>query len=104
VSQATGSPWFDTKGAAAWCQCSPKTLGRAVKAGRLRAIRLEGGPRLRFNVTWLEDWLLAEGGDAQDRQTPAESAKADGIRPDSSVSGARGRKRGRPRAADVKVQ
>lgn len=49
--------WFTPREAAAYTRCDVATLRRAVKAGRLRAYRVNGGHRVRFHQTDLDAWL-----------------------------------------------
>jgi excisionase family DNA binding protein len=51
--------WLDVNAAAALSACSVPTIRRAVRAGRLRAARINGN-RLRFKPDWIESWLLRE--------------------------------------------
>jgi excisionase family DNA binding protein len=53
------SPWWKTRQAALYAQCSAKLLYREIAAGRLRAARLGSRRDLRFSKEWLDDWLTA---------------------------------------------
>ena len=53
------SPWLTVREAAARAKCGPKSIYRAVDAGKLRAARLGGRRELRFIAEWIDGWLLA---------------------------------------------
>jgi excisionase family DNA binding protein len=52
-----GTPWLKVSEAAAYTQCGPKLLYRAVSAGHLRAARVGGRRALRFRAEWLDQFL-----------------------------------------------
>jgi excisionase family DNA binding protein len=49
--------WLTTDEAAERACCSPKTIRRAVRQGRLAAARIRGG-ELRFLDSWIDEWLV----------------------------------------------
>jgi excisionase family DNA binding protein len=51
------TPWRTSVESAARAQCNPKTIYRAVKAGKLRAAKI--GRDLRFRDEWIDEWLLS---------------------------------------------
>jgi excisionase family DNA binding protein len=51
--------WLTVTQAAAWAQCGPKMIYRAVKTGRLRAAVIGGRRELRFRLEWIDNWLDA---------------------------------------------
>jgi excisionase family DNA binding protein len=56
---APDSPWLTTSEAAAYARLSPKTLLRAIAAGRLRHARVGGRRSIRLRREWIDAWLLA---------------------------------------------
>ena len=73
--------WLDTKAAAEHCNCSAKTIHRAVAAGQLRAVRLGGNLRVRFKSGWLDSWMEAG---ASDQPSGNRGALTTGIQADSN--------------------
>ncbi len=55
-----GSPWLTVKEAADRARCGVKTIYREVKASRLRAARIGGRRQLRFQASWIDDWLIRQ--------------------------------------------
>ncbi len=49
--------WGTVVDAAAYTHVSPKTLYRAVDAGKLRAARVNGRRSLKFRRQWCDEWL-----------------------------------------------
>jgi excisionase family DNA binding protein len=54
--------WLKVREAADRARCGPKTIYRAVRSGRLRAARIGGRRELRFLESWIDEWLIGEGG------------------------------------------
>jgi len=74
--------WLKVREAADRARCGAKTIYRAVRSGPLRAARI-GGPReLRFLESWIDDWLINEGAQADDREI--------GVAIDAPPTGTRG--------------
>lgn len=61
--------WLKVREAADRARCGPKTIYRAVRSGRLRAARIGGRRELRFLESWIDEWLIGEGG-ADDGEIP----------------------------------
>ena len=59
TTTANDSPWLTAPEAAARAKCSTKFLYRAIRAGKLRAVRLGARNDIRIHVGWLDAWLLA---------------------------------------------
>lgn len=53
------TPWLTTAEGASYARISPKTLLRAIAAGRLRHARVGGRRSIRLRREWLDAWLLA---------------------------------------------
>ncbi len=51
------SPWWRIREAAQYARCGPKVIYNAVRAGRLRAVRLGGRRELRIRRDWVDAWL-----------------------------------------------
>ncbi len=49
--------WLAIDKAAAFCDCSPITIRRAVLAGKLGCSRQGGNSKLKFRVSDLEAWM-----------------------------------------------
>ena len=49
--------WLAIDKAAAYCDCSPKTLRRAVLAGKIGVSHQGGCSKLKFRVCDLEAWM-----------------------------------------------
>jgi excisionase family DNA binding protein len=62
--------WLKVREAADRARCGPKTIYRAVRSGRLRAARIGGRRELRFLESWIDEWLIGEGG-ADAGESPA---------------------------------
>ncbi len=83
-------PWLDANRSAAHCGCSTRTLYRAVKAGKLKAVRLtnfgDGNPNghglpYRFRQEWLDAWLMGNPPDSASGGRPgSESRNPEGNR------------------------
>jgi len=52
------SPWLTVREAAARAKVGRNLIYDAVRAGRLRAVRI-GARDIRVHVTWLDAWLAA---------------------------------------------
>lgn len=57
--QTESKGWLAIDKAAAFCDCSPITLRRAVLAGKLGVSRQGGCSKLKFRVSDLEAWMLS---------------------------------------------
>ena len=55
--RAIDSPWWRIREAAQYARCGPKVIYNAVRAGRLRAVRLGGRRELRIRRDWVDAWL-----------------------------------------------
>jgi excisionase family DNA binding protein len=90
--QPERTPWLTTADAEDYCQCSAKTLGRAVAAGRLQVVRLAGSGRFRFRAAWLDAWLLGDAlSDTPDSDARVRQAASAGNTPESDrFAGSRG--------------
>jgi excisionase family DNA binding protein len=53
VSGEVSPVWLTVREAAERVQCGPKVIYRAVKAGKLRAVRIGNGRDLRFLAEWV---------------------------------------------------
>jgi excisionase family DNA binding protein len=51
------TPWGDVNTAAARARVGVKTVYRAVRTGRLKAVRVNGRRELRFRAEWVDQWL-----------------------------------------------
>lgn len=49
--------WLTRAEAAAYCQCAPATISRAIKKREIACVRIRGGRSLRFRAVWLDEWL-----------------------------------------------
>jgi excisionase family DNA binding protein len=49
--------WWTRHEAAAYARVSEATIGREVRNGRLRHVRVGGRRALRFRREWIDDWL-----------------------------------------------
>lgn len=58
--------WLTVREAAGRARCGPKTIYRAVRSGRLRAARIGGRRELRFLENWIDDWVIGDGGAADE--------------------------------------
>ncbi len=58
-SPSTSTIWLTAKEAAAYAKFRPATLRRAVRAGHLRAFRINDQRHVRFRVEDLDAWLSA---------------------------------------------
>jgi hypothetical protein len=83
-------PWWTANKAAAYCRCSRKTLYRAVRLDRLKAVRLTNfgdrhpngcGVPYRFRREWLDAWLNGNAPDsASGGRSGSESRNPEGNR------------------------
>ena len=51
--------WWTRRDAALYAHVSEATIGREVRAGRLRSVRVGGRRTLRFRRDWIDEWLSA---------------------------------------------
>ena len=52
-------PWLSLEASAQLAgDLDPTTLRRAIKAKRLRAVRINGGRVFRLRKSWVDSWLL----------------------------------------------
>src|SRR5687767_670661 len=58
IPTASKSVWLDVRAAAARAGCSIPTILRAVRAQRLRSVRINGNRVHRFREEWIDGWLL----------------------------------------------
>jgi excisionase family DNA binding protein len=49
--------WLTRNQAALYAQVSEATIGREVRAGRLRCARVGGRRAMRFREVWIDQWL-----------------------------------------------
>lgn len=49
--------WLTTRDAADRACCGQATIHRAVREGRLRAVRVAWNGELRFLESWIDEWL-----------------------------------------------
>lgn len=59
LTPTTNTPWLTPPQAAARAQCGVKLLYAAIRAGRLKAVRLGARQQIRIHETWLDAWMLA---------------------------------------------
>lgn len=59
MTSPEGSPWLRAADAAAYATVSKRILYDAVRQGHLRAAYIGAGRSLRFNRTWLDEWMRA---------------------------------------------
>ena len=55
---ASGTPWLDVPGAAAWALVSQATILREARAGRLRAYKVGNRKLWRFRREDVDAWLM----------------------------------------------
>lgn len=55
----TITPWLTPAQAAARAQCGVKLLYAAIRAGRLKAVRLGARQQIRIHELWLDAWMMA---------------------------------------------
>lgn len=62
TSEGVGAddPWLKCAAAAAIAGMSEATIWRAVRTGRLRAVRVGGGRAIRLRRSWVEEWICFE--------------------------------------------
>jgi len=53
------SPWLTAREAAARAKCGINLLYAAIRAGKLRAVRLGARNDIRVHVTWVDAWMSA---------------------------------------------
>lgn len=53
------SPWLTVRQAAAYAQCGPRLIYRAVADSKLRAARINGRRDLRLRPEWVDEFLAA---------------------------------------------
>jgi excisionase family DNA binding protein len=60
-SKATDQPaesrWWSARRAAAYVGAGPKEIYKAVRSGKLKAVRLNGRGDIRTTREWLDDWM-----------------------------------------------
>jgi excisionase family DNA binding protein len=49
--------WLTRRQAAAYAQVSEATIGREVRADRLRCVRVGGRRAMRFSAAFVDEWL-----------------------------------------------
>ena len=57
TAPTTDSPWLTPREAAARAKCGVNALYAAVRAGKLKAVRLGARNNIRVHVEWLDAWL-----------------------------------------------
>jgi excisionase family DNA binding protein len=73
------TPWMTCSLAAAYAQCSEKTITRAVKRGGLQHVRLMGTRQLRFRREWVDRWLQDERPDSVSGADPSKQPLKPGL-------------------------
>ena len=56
-SQATESRWWSARHAAAYVGAGPKEIYKAVRSGKLRAVRLNERGDIRTTREWVDAWM-----------------------------------------------
>lgn len=59
AAAAPPSPWLTVAEARARAKCGPRTIYRAIRAGRLKAVQLTRRRELRIRQDWLDAWMEA---------------------------------------------
>lgn len=55
--QASDSRWWSARRAAAYVGAGPKEIYKAVRAGKLRAVRLNQRGDIRTTREWVDQWM-----------------------------------------------
>lgn len=57
LTSSNDQSWWTRREAAAYARVSEATIGREVRNGRLRHVRVGGRRSLRFKPEWIDEWL-----------------------------------------------
>jgi excisionase family DNA binding protein len=57
VEHATESRWWSAKRAAAYIGAGPKEIYKAVRVGKLKAVRLNDRGDIRTTREWVDEWM-----------------------------------------------
>jgi excisionase family DNA binding protein len=57
LASPTTNPWLTRAQAAQYAQVSEATIGREVRAGRLRSVKVGGRRAMRLRPEWIDQWL-----------------------------------------------
>jgi excisionase family DNA binding protein len=57
IEHATDSRWWSAKRAAAYIGAGPKEIYKAVRTGKLKAVRLNERGDIRTTREWVDEWM-----------------------------------------------
>ena len=57
TDQPTESRWWSARRAAAYIGAGPKEIYKAVRSGKLKAVRLNQRGDIRTTREWVDDWM-----------------------------------------------
>jgi excisionase family DNA binding protein len=57
TDQPAESRWWSARRAAAYIGAGPKEIYKAVRSGKLRAVRLNGRGDIRTTREWVDEWM-----------------------------------------------
>ena len=57
TDQLVGSRWWSARRAAAYIDAGPKEIYKAVRSGKLKAVRLNRRGDIRTTREWIDEWM-----------------------------------------------